>query len=89
MRLTPPKTQDTHVFDTTLNLFTYPAVLIAHTLGLFETLHQPGEWSVTSLSNHLGLAPRAMNTLLNVSTAFGFIHRHASPYALSATDKEY
>lgn len=89
MRLTPPETQDTHVFDITLNLFTYPAVLIAHKLGLFETLNQPGEWSVTSLSSHLGLAPRAMNTLLNVSTAFGFIHRHASSYALSATGKEY
>lgn len=46
MRLTPPETQDTHVFDITLNLFTYPAVLIAHKLGLFETLNQPGEWSV-------------------------------------------
>ncbi|MGQ5791116.1 hypothetical protein ACUNIY_01565 [Serratia sp. IR-2025] len=37
----PPQCDDKALLDITMNLYLYPAVLIAHRLGIFEFIAQP------------------------------------------------
>ncbi|HGM5387705.1 TPA: hypothetical protein ACKP07_000550 [Serratia marcescens] len=46
----PPQCDDKTLLDITMNLYLYPAVLIAHGLGIFEFIAQPpAAWPIYAL----------------------------------------
>lgn len=65
-----PRYDAAAVFDVATNLFIYPAMLIAHRLGLFERLGE-GPRTLDEIGAALGLARRPAEVLVNASVSLG------------------
>ncbi|KGD48921.1 putative methyltransferase domain protein [Burkholderia pseudomallei] len=74
MTHTFPRYDDAAAFEVATNLFVYPAMLIAHRLGLFERLGE-GPRTLDEIGAALGLARRPAEALVNASAALGFVRR--------------
>ncbi|AOJ10964.1 methyltransferase [Burkholderia mayonis] len=77
-----PRHDDVAAYDVAVNLFVYPAMLIANRLGLFSRLGD-GPCTLGALGAALGLARRPVEALVNVSVALGFVRRDADRFALT------
>ncbi|KVD39700.1 methyltransferase [Burkholderia sp. ABCPW 11] len=73
---------DTAAYDVAFGLFIYPAMLIAHRLGLFRRLGE-GPCTLLEISSTLGLARRPTEALANAAVALGFVHRDGKEYRLT------
>ncbi|MCS3390321.1 methyltransferase [Burkholderia thailandensis] len=78
-----PRYDDAAAFDVAANLFVYPAMLIAHRLGLFDRLGERAR-SLGEIGAALGLARRPAEALVNATVALGFVRRDGDRFALTA-----
>ncbi|KVE39315.1 methyltransferase [Burkholderia sp. TSV86] len=78
---------DTAAFDVTLNLFLYPAMLIAHRRGLFRKLAARA-CTLDEIGASLGLARRPAEALVSASVALGFVRRDAERFTLTALGED-
>ncbi|MFC5743015.1 methyltransferase [Dyella tabacisoli] len=88
MKLSRPRVEDAAVLDVTLNLFAYPAMLVAHRLGLFRQLAQ-GPRSLQALIETMQLARRPLEALLNTAAALGFVARANGVFSLTTLAEDY
>lgn len=87
MTHTFPRYDDAAAFEVATNLFVYPAMLIAHRLGLFERLGE-GPRTLDEIGAALGLARRPAEALVNASAALGFVRRDGDRFALTARARD-
>lgn len=88
MNLSPLQVEDTSVFDVTLNLFVYPAMLVAHRIGLFQQL-AGGSRSLQQITHTMQLNRRPLEALLNMATALGFIRQENNVFSLTQIAEDY
>jgi hypothetical protein len=79
---------DAALTDATMNLYAFPALLVAHRLGLFRRLAE-GPCTLTELGDALSLARRPVETLANVAVATGFVRRDANRFTLTPLARAY
>ncbi|WP_323121111.1 methyltransferase [Burkholderia alba] len=83
-----PRHDDVAVHDVTLNLFAFPAMLIAHRLGLFRRLGA-GPCPLDGIGAALGLRRRPAEALVNVAVALGFVRNQTGRFALTTLGEDY
>ena len=78
----PPQCDDKTILDITMNLYLYPAVLIAHRLGIFEfiALHPR---NLTDICTQANVERRPAETLVMALLALKLIDRDGETFSLS------
>jgi SAM-dependent methyltransferase len=84
----PPRSDDRRVHDIALGIIGYPAVLVAHDLGLYARLAEAPR-PLGEVAAALGLARRPAEALLSVSTALGLVRLEGGRYALTPLAEDY
>lgn len=82
-----PRHDDVAAYDVSFGLFVYPAMLIAHRLGLFRRLGE-GPCALAELGEAIGLQRRPTEALANAAAALGFVRRDASGYRLTTLGQD-
>jgi acetylserotonin N-methyltransferase len=82
-----PRHDDTPAYDVTFGLFVYPAMLVAHRLGLFRRLGE-GPCTLAELGAALGLDRRPVEALANAAVALGFAQRDGARYRLTTLGED-
>jgi hypothetical protein len=88
MNAPPLRHDDAPLFDVMLNLYAFPAVLLAHRLGLFRRLAERA-CTFAELGDALSLARRPIEALVNVAIALGFVRHDAGRFALTSLGADY
>lgn len=78
----PPQCDDKTILDITMNLYLYPAVLIAHRLGIFEfiALHPR---NLTDICTQANVERRPAETLVMALLALKLIDRDGETFSLT------
>lgn len=82
-----PRHDDVAAYDVSFGLFVYPAMLIAHRLGLFRRLGA-GPCALPELGEAIGLARRPTEALANAAAALGFVRREGTDYRLTTLGQD-
>jgi acetylserotonin N-methyltransferase len=82
-----PRHDDTSTYDVTFGLFIYPAMLVAHRMGLFRRLGE-SPCTLDELGRALGMARRPAEALVNTAIALGFVRRDGQRHALTELGKD-
>lgn len=77
-----------NVYDITMNLYTYPAIIIAHRLGIFEfiALHPK---NITDICEGLHLEMRPVEAVMATLCAVHLINFEGGLFSLTAETQEY
>lgn len=84
----PPPVDDRALFDLSLGLYGYYAVVVAFELGLFARLAQRPA-TAEEIARHFGLGARSTEALLLSSLSLGLLERQRDRYGLSPTGRTY
>jgi hypothetical protein len=71
-----------------LGFYGYPAIFIAHRLGLFRTLGEAPK-TLPQVCEVLGIKPRAADTLLTAATSIGLLALSDGVYSLTPVAEDY
>jgi hypothetical protein len=82
------RSDDRALWDVCLNLQGYPAIFIAHKLGLFRTLGERPK-TMPEVCEALGIKPRPADLLLTAATALGFLALDDGTYSLTPVAEDY
>lgn len=82
-----PRHDDIAAYDVAFGLFAYPAMLIAHRLGLFRQLGETPR-TLAELGEALELSRRPTEALVNAATALGFVQRNDHRYTLTTLGED-
>ncbi len=70
-----PTVSDTPLYDMMYGCLAFPAIVVAEELGVYAILAEQPQ-SIEALAAHLKLTPRAVEAMLTVSAATGFLQSH-------------
>lgn len=84
----PQIPDDRKLWDVVLGLYGYPALLLAHKLGVFSLLEQ-GELSLPVIGERLGIKVRPAEAILTAATALGFLSVKEGHYSLTPIAEQY
>ena len=84
----PQTPDDRKLWDVVLGLYGYPALLLAHKLGVFSLLEH-GELSLAVICERLNVKPRPAEAILTAATALGFLSVKEEHYSLTAVAEHY
>lgn len=84
----PQAPDDRKLWDVVLGIYGYPALLLAHKLGVFSLL-EDGELSLSVICERLNIKARPAESILGASTALGFLSVKEGHYSLTAVAEHY
>jgi hypothetical protein len=84
----PQAPDDRKLWDVVLGIYGYPALLLAHKLGVFPLLEQ-GELSLPAICDRLNIKARPAEAILTTATALGFLSVKEGHYSLTAVAEQY
>jgi hypothetical protein len=79
---------DRKLWDVILGLYGYPAVLLAHKLGVFSLLEH-GALSLPVICERLNVKPRPAEAMLTAAAALGFLSVKEGNYSLTPVAEHY
>lgn len=79
---------DRKLWDVILGLYGYPAVLLAHKLGVFPLLEH-GALSLPAICERLNVKPRPVEAMLTAAAALGFLSVKEGNYSLTPVAEHY
>src|SRR5215831_16728083 len=83
-----PRTDDRPLWDVTLGVYGYPAILLAHKLKLFPLLaDQP--LTLLQICEAQGLKRRPAETIVTAAVALGFLQLQDGRYSLTSIAEDY
>jgi hypothetical protein len=83
-----PRTDERPLWDILFALWGYPAMLVAHQMGLFELLSEK-PLTLAEVCRAKNIAKRPAETLLSVCTSLGFVVRKDGRYSLACISEDY
>ena len=83
-----PRSDDRRLRTIVSGIQAYPAILVAHRIGLYEALAD-GPLSLAELGETLALAPRACRALVAVAMSLGTLRHDAGQLALTELAEDY
>lgn len=86
--ITAPRVDECGIRIVPMALYGYPAVLVAHEIGLFATLADKPQ-SLADLAKQLGLHPRSVEVMLGVAAAVGLLETDGSRWSLTPLAEDY
>ena len=84
----PQAPDDRKLWDVVLGLYGYPALLLAHKLGVFSLLEH-GELSLPMICERLNIKSRPAEAILTAAAALGFLSVEEGRYSLTAVAERY
>ncbi len=84
----PQIPDDRKLWDVVLGLYGYPALLLAHKVGVFSLLEQ-GELSLPVICEKLDIKARPAEAIVSAATALGFLSVKEGHYSLTADSEHY
>jgi hypothetical protein len=87
-QLTRPRSDDRALWDVSHSFYGYPAIFIAHKVGLFRTLGERPK-TLSDVCEALGVKPRPADLLLTAATALGFLALDDGTYSLTPVAEDY
>ena len=84
----PQAPDDRKLWDVVLGLYGYPALLLAHKLGVFSLLEH-GELSLPMICERLNIKSRPAEAILTAAAALGFLSVKEGRYSLTAVAERY
>jgi hypothetical protein len=84
----PEPPDDRKLWDVVLGLYGYPALLLAHKLGVFSLLEQ-GDLPLPVICERLNIKARPAEAIVTTATALGFLSVKEERYSLTATSEHY
>ncbi|EPM4908890.1 methyltransferase [Klebsiella oxytoca] len=87
-KVQPPKCDIKLIYDVTMSLYVYPAIIIAHRIGLFEFIEN-NKKSFQEICDNLKLNKRPAEALLATLLAAHLICRKKEAYYLSKESREF
>jgi hypothetical protein len=79
---------DRKLWDVVLGVYGYPALLLAHKLGVFSLLEE-GPLTLPAICEKLNVKPRPAEAILTTAAALGFLHVEEGFYSLAADSERY
>jgi hypothetical protein len=86
--LRKPRSDDRVLWDLVWGLYGYPALFIAHRVGVFRTLGE-GPKALPEVCQALDLSPRPADMLLTAATSAGFLQLDEGVYSLTPLAEDY
>lgn len=86
--ITAPRVDERGIRIVPMALFGYPAVLVAHEVGLFAALAEKPQ-SLADLAEQLRLHPRSVEVMLGVSASIGLLETDGSRWSLTPLAEDY
>src|SRR5687768_15817782 len=84
----PQAPDDRKLWDVVLGIYGYPALLLAHKLGVFSLL-EDGELSLPVICDRLNIKARPAEAILTTATALGFLSVKEGHYSLTEAAEHY
>jgi len=87
-QVTSPRTDDRPLWDVVLGVYTYPAIFVAHRLGLFPLL-AGGPRTLDEICGELEVGRRPAEAMLAACASVGFLERRDGRFALTPLAEDY
>lgn len=84
----PPNCNDQSILDITMNLYAYPAIIIAHRLGIFEFISL-SPCSIEDIGTETQLKKRPVEAIMATLRALSLVNYEAGLFSLTAETKEF
>ena len=88
MSIRPPRSDDKALRTIVAGYQAYPAIVVGHQLGLYETLAE-GSKEISELATTLKLKPRACEALVALASSVGILARDGSKVGLTDLAEDY
>ncbi|CAH3493517.1 MULTISPECIES: methyltransferase [Serratia] len=84
----PPRCHDRNILDITMNLYTYPTIIIAHRLGVFEFMSKSPR-NINDISTELQIKKRPAEAIMATLRALNLVELNAGLFRLTSEAQEF